>query len=683
MGWGLLLATASTFALQAPRLPGRIMNRRLFASLLLCSACVTAPPAKREERIPSGIDASILDHGTSPCSDFYQFACGGWLAQATIPPERSTWSRSFSNVQERNQGVLRGALEDYAAGKHLDEVPEAQKLGDLYGACMDEAAIEARALKPLQGELARLAVTDAASLEQAVAHLQSQGVRALFTVGREQDPRDATRALLTLSSGGLGLPDRELFLREDPRAVQLREALRVHVAKLLALSGIDASQAATGALNVVRIDRALAEASLSRVDRRDPLKTFHRFEIERLATLTPHLHWGAFLADVGHSELRTVNVKEPSYFARLDELIRTTPPADWNLYLRWRVLDAAAELLPAPFAEEQRAFLSLTTGVAAPEPRWRHCVAEVDALAGEPLGRAFMARAFPEASKRAAEAMAQELAVALAVEVESVGWLDQAARQRVHQKLANLRTQMGSGVPVQDLQTLAVTRDEAVRNRFNGRAAEFERTFSGGPVAEREASELSASRVNGLYLEHENALVFLAGILQPPLFSPQAEPAANLGAIGTLMGHELTHAFDDETHGPAFTRGAACVARQFDGYVAVDDLHVDGEMTLGENLADLGGVKLALTALQASEARAPSARAAFSAEQTFFIAQAQLWCRRDRAPYQRVLVAADPHAPSHFRVNGPLSNLEAFARAWQCPAGSPMVRAPEQRCEVW
>ncbi|MBS2030213.1 MAG: M13 family metallopeptidase [Deltaproteobacteria bacterium] len=676
------------------------MDRRLLMALTLAAGCTSAPTVITPPPPPAGIDATILDRSADPCADFYQFACGGWLARTEIPPDRPTWSRGFSEIQERNLAIEKQILEDYAAGQKLDDVPEAKKLGDYFAACMDEQAVEKANLAPLETELARLRVRDAASLEQAVARLQNDGIRALFTLGEDQDARDATQVVATLGQGGMGLPDRDYYLRDDPKTQRTRDAYLAHVQKMLELSGVAPADAQTQARSIFHLEKELATAALSRVDRRDPQKTYHRLELAGLTQLAPHFDWAALFVDLGHPGLKAINVSEPEFFKELDALVQATPPADWNAYLRWHLLNAAAPALPARFVDEDFAFTRELTGAPQNLPRWKRCVASTDKNLGFALAHAYVKRVFPPESRQVATDLVKEIESGFGSNLDGLAWMDAATKQKAQAKLSAVANQVGYPETWRSYDALEIQRDAYLRDVFAGRAfdLQYELDKVGRPVDKAEW-HMTPPTVNAYYSDSLNQMVFLAGILQPPFFGRESAAPVNYGGIGMVVGHELTHGFDDKGRqfdasgnladwwspeaGKAFTERASCVQKQFDGYVAVDDVHVNGALTLGENIADLGGMKLSFAAMQAREAKTPSAAAEFTPEQAFFLGQAQAWCRKDREPYARLLATIDPHSPAKWRVVGPMSNLPQFAAAWHCPATAQMVRPAETRCEVW
>ena len=646
------------------------MTRRPLVSLVLLAACATSSPRPtRALQVPAGIDASLIDSSAQPCDDFYRYACGGWLAQAVVPAGRPTWSRGFSELQQNNQLVLHALLEDYAQGRALAELPEAEKLGAFYASCMDTGALEAAALAPLEPELARVRVRSGASLEQAAAHLQSVGIAALFALSTQVVDGEV---VLTLAPGGMGLPEPAAYRRDDDaRYAHARAAYLAHVGRMLALSGLDASQSAAGAQAVLRIETELASAAEGR--------DFQVLDLDGLAQLAPHFDWAALLVDLGHPQIRKLALVDAAYFKKLDGLVHAISPADWSAYLRWRLLDGAAPELPARFADAHAAFGATVLGrVEGDAPRWQRCVQATQEALPLALARAFAARTLPTPSREAARTLVQRLEAELASVVAHAAHLDDAARRLAQAQLGGLTEALVAPQAETGLSQLELARGAFLRNAFSAHAAQVDRQLAAvGKPLDLASWDGSPAELDAHYSPARNQLVVAAGILQPPLFSAAYDDAVNLGALGAIVGHELVHAVDEA---PALDGPRRCLAAQFSAYVDVDGVPVDGKQTAREDLADLAGLDLAFTAL---ESRAPSSPpdAAFSPEQAFFVAHAQAFCRKDREAYARLLATVDPHAPARLRIDGVVANLPAFAQAFHCPASAPMVRA--NRCEVW
>jgi putative endopeptidase len=677
-------------------------------TLALAVACKSGgTPAARAGAAPAvtGVDPAIVDPSVKPCDDFYQYACGGWLAKTPIPPEKSIWSRGFSEVEERNVALLRDIAQADAAGQ-LDPADRfAKKVGDFYAACMDEAGIEARGTKDLLALWARIdQVQDVPALAKELGFLHKQGDFPLFRLESDQDAKDATQVIGVVEQGGLSLPDRDYYLKDDPKSAAIQQAYREHVERMLRLAGVPAAQAVEDVKAVYALERALAEAHWSRVEMRDPKRTYNRIDLVGLEKAAPRFPWKSYLDALGHGGLTAFSTTTPRFLTRVDELLGKTPPATWRTYLRWRVLSAAAShrALPRAFYDERFAFLSKHfTGAEKQEVRWKDCVHATDGALGEALGQAFVRRHFGEESKASTRQMVSDIEGAMGRDLDGLGWMDDATRARAREKLAKVVNKVGYPDSWRDYGALKVDRGSYLNSLLAAQAFEVNRDLDkiGKPV-DRNEWEMSPPTVNAYYNPAMNEMVFPAGILQPPFFTRGAPAGVNYGAIGMVEGHELTHGFDDEGRqydalgnlrdwwtpavGAEFDRRADCVAKQYDGYVAVDDVKLNGRLTLGENIADLGGLKLAYAAWQHSRAGKPATPVAgFTAEQAFFIGYALSWCTSTRPQAARLRAATDPHAPPMWRVNGPLANLSAFAEAFSCPAGSAMVRAGEQRCEVW
>jgi endothelin-converting enzyme/putative endopeptidase len=686
--------------------------KRFAASLVIFSlaACRTAGPAPTQPAAPlaepAAIDEAALDRSVEPCTDFYQFACGGWLKTVEIPADRPIWSRGIMELRERNLLLLRQILEADAAGRGDPSDPYAKKVGDFYAACMDEAGTEARGLQDLQAEWARIdQISDRAAVADELAYLHGRGLFPLFAFGSDQDARDATQVIAVVVQGGLSLPDRDYYLSQDAKMVEIRGLFDAHVVKMLELAGVAHVAAAQGARDLFQLERAIAESHWSVVEMRNPERTYNRVELAGLEKLAPHLAWKRYLAGLGHPEITTISVTTPKELQEVDRLLETAPLATWRLYFKWQLLSEMARerALPQRFVDENFAFVSQAfTGSKALEARWKRCVSLMDDDLGEAVGRTYVQRYFGADGKARTDAMVAEIEGAMRRDLEAVLWMDAGTREKALAKLAKVENKIGYPERWRSYDALSVDRGSFFKSLLSASAFEVQRDLRkiGRPL-DRSEWLTSPATVNAFYNPSMNEITFPAGILQPPIFNRAAPPAVNFGSVGMIVGHELTHGFDDtgrqydgqgnlrdwwtDAAAKEFERRAECVAKQYDGYVAVGDVHLNGHLTLGENLADLGGTKLAYAGFQAARAgkSPPPTVAGFSADQQFFLGLAQGWCTQMREPFARMLAATDPHSPAQYRVNGPLSNLPEFAAAFQCSAGRPMVRPPEQRCVVW
>jgi endothelin-converting enzyme/putative endopeptidase len=641
-----------------------------------------------------------MDRSVSPCDDFYRYACGGWLARTPIPPDRPAWSRSFSEIQERNQTLLKGILEDYAAGHVGVGEPDAKKVGDFYAACMDEPAVERASAATLRELFARIdGIKDSASLATQVRWLQDRGFDVFFGFGADQDFRDATQVIGQADQGGLGLPDRDYYLKDDAKTREIRDRYEAHVARMMELAGEPADRARAAAATVMRVETALAKASMDRAERRDPLKIYHRIDRKGLEATAPQFVWKRyFTGDL--AEVRAINVLVPEFFKALGELLAKTKLEDLKTYLRWHAVSDHAGALAQAFVDEEFAFSRNLTGAEVLRPRWKRCIDATDAALGEAMAQPFVARTFGAEGKQRSVEMIKDVEASFEANLGSLDWMDAPTRAAAAAKARRVFNKIGYPDKWRRYDAVDVHRDTHVANVMSAAAFESARQAKkiGRPV-DRAEWFMTPPTVNAYYNAQLNEMVFPAGILQPPFFSREATDAANYGAIGMVMGHELTHGFDDEGRkfdgdgnlrewwtaavGKAYEEKAACVVAQYDKYEAVPGVTIKGALTLGENIADMGGIKIAFGALskRSGGVNAAPATAGLTPAQQFFVSYAQAWCTNRRPEYARMLATVDPHSPPQFRVNGPLRNFPAFAETFQCKPGAPM--APKDRCAVW
>ena len=651
-------------------------------------------PAFRPATLPAGIEIDALDRKIDPCADFYQFACGGWIAKNPIPADRQSYS-STTQLQERNLTILRTILDTPAADG------DRKKASDYYAACMDEGRIDASGLSPIASDLATIdEILNPDDLPVLVAHLHAFGVPVLFRFGAHTDLTDATQAIADVDQAGLGLPDRDYYLKADERAVDLRAKYAALIQKMFGLAGEPAEQAAADATAVVLLETTLATAMLDRVRRRDPAATQHRMTINELQALSPNFNWRKYASAAQAPPLPTINVGVPDYFRALNGLVSASAMADIKAYLRWHVIRASADLLPKPFADASFDFFTRTlTGQQTPAPRWRRCVADTDAQLGEALGQAFVEQAFGPQARADTLQMVQNIKHAMRQDIDAAPWMSGETKKAAMAKLETLVDRIGYPDEWRDYSTVRVTPDDALGNRERARAFARVRTLAkiGQPVDRGEWS-MTPPTVNAYYSPDRNTINFPAGILQPPFYRAGRDAAINYGAAGAVIGHELTHGFDDQgrkfdgqgnlrdwwtpADGKAYDERAMCVADQYSGYTVAGDTKINGRLTLGENTADNGGVRLALMAYLAGPgANAKDKIDGFSPEQRFFLGVAQKGCGTSRPEAERLQAQTDPHSATRYRVNGPLSNMPEFAKAFSCKANTPMVRA--SACRVW
>lgn len=657
-----------------------------------------APPPRQP-----GISVEALDRGADPCQDFYQFACGGWQKTHEIPPDKARWG-NFDELAEANLKKLHEICKNAAAGKFESQDRFGKKVGDFFAACMDESAIETRGLEDLRAEWGRIdAVQDTAGLAPLLARLHLRGVDAAFGLGAMPDFRDSSMVIAWLFQGGLTLPDRDYYVKQDEKNAQILANYKKYLARMLVLAGLPAEQAGAQAQAIVEFERRLAESHWTRTEMRDPRRVYNPTGTDGLAKQAPAFAWKAYLTEMGIPGAKKLSVSTPKNLGRLNELLHKTPIDTWRAYLRWRVLDtmAQARALPAALVKARFDFVAKNfTGAKEMEPRWKHCTRMVDRLLGEALGQHFVRRYFPGDSKRRVLELIGNVQRAMHDNLAALEWMDDATRQAAQRKLAAINNKIGYPDKWRDYSLVQVDRGSFINSLLALNVFESRRQLAkvDKPV-DRSEWEMTPPTVNAYYNPLLNEMVFPAGILQPVFYTRGANDAVNYGAIGFVMGHELTHGFDDEGRrfddrgnmtdwwskqvGREFEKRAACVERQFSGYVAVDDLKLNGKLTLGENIADLGGLKLAFAAYRLSRRQQPAEApvAGFSPEQQFFLAAAQVWCAKMRPQEARRRVVVDPHSPPRWRVNGPLGNLPEFARAFGCQENDPMVR--KDRCQVW
>ncbi len=667
--------------------------------LSVVSLVMTATPLEPEH----GVNTASLDRACAPCTDFNQFANGGWEAKNPIPPAYPSWGVG-NVVNERNREILHQILEDAAKNTTAERGSSEQKIGDYYGSCMDTARIESEGLKPLQPEFDRIQqIANTTDLEAEIAHLQSIGVKAFFEVGSTQDFKDSTEVTGGVDQGGLGLPDRDYYTRDDAKSKDQRAEYQKHVAKMFELMGDPAAAAGNEAQTVMDLETQLAKASQTEVERRDPKNVYHRMPQAGLKTLAPSFPWEDYFTAVGLAGKGDLNVTAPDFFKEMGQMVSAQPISNWKIYLRWHLINTGAPSLSAPFVDEDFHFKrTVLTGTKEILPRWKRCVTFTDDALGEALGQVYVKKAFPPEAKTRALAMVKNLEAALADDIKTLPWMSEATRQQALIKLAAINNKIGYPDKWRDYSLLDLERGPYVENTFRAARFEFHRDLNkvGKPV-DRSEWDMSPPTVNAYYNPQLNEIVFPAGILQPPFFDFQADDAHNYGAMGAIIGHEMTHGFDDEgsqfdaqgnmknwwtpEDQKNFDARGACVASQFDGFFVEDKLHENGKLVEGESIADLGGLAIAYAAYQKSLAGKPRPQDidGFTPEQRFFLGYAQSWAENMRPEYARMLTNVDPHPIPKFRVIGPLSNLPAFAKAFACKAGDRMARPASERCEIW
>jgi putative endopeptidase len=645
-----------------------------------------------------GFNPANIDRSVRPCQDFFGFAVGGWVKRAVIPAEYDRYGVD-QEIDARTHQILREILES-AASSGAAPGSEARKVGDFYASGMDEAGIEKLGLAPLQPLLRRIDdVKDAAGLAAALADLHRMGAFAGFAFSVEQDDKESSRYSMVLAQGGLGLPDRDYYLKEDPKSKELLSAYRAHVAKMLGLAGFDGEDAD----QILALETRLARASMTRVEQRDPKATYHALTPGQLGTAAPGFPADLYLKALGAPAPDRFVVRQPAFLAELGRMVREIPAQQWRPYLRWTLLRSAAPALPRAFEQEAFAFYGTRLqGTPAQHPRWKRVMFAADRGLGEALGRLYVQRAFPASSKAQVLAMVENLRAALRARIEGLAWMSAPTRAKAQQKLAAMRVKIGYPDAWRDYARLDIRPQAYVLNLLETRRFEFQRRLEklGQPI-DRNEWDMTPQTNNAYYSPTMNEIVFPAGILQPPYFDATADDAVNYGNIGATIGHEMTHGFDDEgrqydgdgnlknwwTPGDeqAYNVRAEMVARQFDAFEPLPGLHLNGHLTLGENIADLGGLKLAWDAWKLSQkGKAPVGQIdGFTPAQRFFLGYAETWRTLTREAATRLRAVTDPHSPAKFRVNAPLSNLPEFYEAFGCQDGDPMKRPEKDRPAIW
>ena len=664
-------------------------------------AAVPVPSIAPLEKMPysPSLDVTSLDRSTDPCVDFYKFSCGGWMAKNPIPADQSGWS-VYAKLGNANEQFLWGILADDAKAEHRTAVQ--QKVGDYFESCMDTAAIDAAGLKPLQAQLGRLnALQTREQLMAALPPLDRDTPGDYFyRISTEQDEVDASKVIVGVSAGGLGLPDRDYYLKSDEKSVKLREQYQAYVARLFVSVGEPADAAASDSAAVLGVETKLAGAQLTRVDLRDPHKIYHLTPVSGLAGMTPAVAWTQVLAGHGAGGVSTLNVAQPAYMKEVQTELATEPVPALKAYLRFHLLSATANYLATPFREASFDFYGKTLrGIDQEPPRWKTCVRAVDTNLGEALGQEFVARTFTADMKARTELMTGQIEQEMGREIEGLDWMSPATKAEAVRKLHAIRNKVGYPARWRDYTALVVKRDDYFGDEM--RAFQFEQARQwaklGKPVDLNEWG-MTPPTVNAYFNPQMNDINFPAGVLQPPLYDPSLDDAPNYGNTGATIGHELTHAFDDEGRqfdakgnlrdwwtpedAKGFEDRINCVRQQYASYVVVDDVHINSKLTSGEDVADLGGTLLAYLAWQMQEqGKTLESKNGFTPDQRFFVGMAQWACENNRPEAQRVQAITDPHSPGFARINGVVSNMPQFAKAFGCKAGQPMVHVPT--CRVW
>jgi endothelin-converting enzyme/putative endopeptidase len=676
--------------------------KRILAILACAGAilCAQERPLASLPYTPS-LEPAFIDRAVDPCVDFFRYSCGNWNKINPIPPDQSRWS-VYAKMSQENQQFLWGMLEQ-AARPSATRTADEQKIGDFFAACMDEAAVERAGATPLKTDLDAIAALGGLKDLPAVLarlHLRSSRSNAVFGFGSAQDFANSEHVIAFASAGGLGLPDRDYYTKDDPKSVETRARYLEHVARMFQLLGDNAATATREAATVMEIETALAKASLTQVDLRDPYKQFHKMTRAKVEALTPSFGWPAYLSASGMPAPAIMNVTEPAFFAEVEKQLKARPIADWKTYLRWHAAHNRAPYLSAAFVKEDFDFFSKNLrGVKEMAPRWKRCVRMVDQGLGEALGQVFVSRTFTGDVKGQALAMVNQIEKAMEADLKQLAWMSEATRARALEKLHAMVNKIGYPDRWRDYSALTIAPGDFAGNVE--RATEFEskrQLAKIGKPLDRKEWLMTPPTVDAYYNPQTNDMNFPAGMLQPPLFDSKLDDAPNYGNTGGTIGHELTHGFDDEGRqfdakgnlkdwwtkkdAAEFVERAACISDQYSQYTVVDEVKINGKLTLGEDVADLGGLILAYNAWKAATAgKKLEPVGGFTPEQRFFIGFAQWDCNDERPESKRANAITDPHSPGEYRINGVVGNMPEFAKAFSCKAGQPMVRA--RSCRVW
>jgi endothelin-converting enzyme/putative endopeptidase len=649
-----------------------------------------------------GIEVGDLNRSVDPCTDFFEYANGTWRANNPIPSYMDRWSRRWASG-EINKDQLHTILDEVSARQDWPAGSHEQLIGDTYAACMDQAAIDKLGIAPAQSVLNEIdAIESRADLGKMISKFHAIGMPAPFGLTASPDNHEPTKVIANVFASGLGLPDRDYYLKPEPRFAEARDKYRAHVKNMFVLAGLDASAAQAASDTVFAFEKTLAEASLDNVALRDPASTDHKLEFAALRKMVPHIDWEAYFKD---AKIPTIplNVQEPKFMKEVDRQLAKAPLSTWKTYLKWQFLHGASDVLASPFEEESFAFYGkYLSGTAEMKPRWKRCVENVDGLLGDALGRKYVEKNFPPEAKARMQEMVKNILLAMKDTIGGLTWMGDDTKKKALEKLSTFNPKIGYPDKWKAYAGVVVKRDSfwnAVESASRWNIADRDATI-GKPV-DRGRWGMTPPTSNAYYNPLLNEIVFPAGILQPPAFSVEETDAVNYGAIGVVIGHEISHGFDDEgaqydAQGKLnnwwtaadlkkFQAHGQCVVDQFEGYFIEPGIHHNGKLVLGESIGDLAGAKLAFLAYKKSrEGKGPEATIdGFTPEQQFFISWGQWRGDAIRPETQRTMVQGDPHPIAKYRVIGPLSNLPAFQEAFSCKADAPMVRSAEKRCEVW
>ncbi|MGC2791044.1 MAG: M13 family metallopeptidase, partial [Candidatus Sulfotelmatobacter sp.] len=643
-----------------------------------------------------------IDKSVDPCVDFYQYACGNWIKSAEIPADQSRWG-GFMEVRERNRDVEHDILEKAAAGGAGRDAVD-QKIGDLYGSCMDEKAVDAKGIAPLKPELERIAaVQDKAALITEIAHVQLIGPNPLFNFYSNSDLHNADQVIAYIDQGGLSLPDRDYYIKDDADKAAIRQHLVEYATQVFTLAGQSPQQAAHSAQTVLTVETLLAVYSMDRTQRRDPKNRDHKMTRDEAVALGPNFYLNRFFTAIGAPNFTQLNVTNPDFFKEVNGVLEAEPLDALKTYVSWHVLNAAAPWLSEPFVEANFKFQQSLSGQKEIQARWKRCVTLTDRELGEALGQRYVEATFGAEGRQRMLKMVDALEKSLDEDIQGLSWMSDETKKQAKVKLEAIRNKIGYPDVYRDYSSVMIKRDDLLGNvdRANEFGSKRDIAKIDKPLDRKEWG-MTPPTVNAYYSPSYNEIVFPAGILQPPFFDKNMDDGVNFGGIGLVIGHELTHGFDDqgrkfdpegnlhdwwtEQDGKEFEKRASCVANEYSNFVAVDDVKLNGRLTLGENTADNGGARIALRALEHMIADDKTGKEGekiegYTPEQRFFLGFGRVWCEKVRPEQARLWVLTDPHSPGKYRVDGVVQNMPEFQKAWGCKAGQPMVA--ENACHVW
>lgn len=673
----------------------------LLAFSMILSTALRAQSAPETAKTPAGVRFSpdMLDQTIDPCTDFYAYACSKWKAQNPIPSDRSSWGR-FNELQERGEYIVRDILEKASvarAGRSANE----QRIGDHYASCMDDSAIEKAGTQPLERDFESIAALKSKSdFPKEITRLHREGINVLFNFDSGSDFKNASQIIAEIDQGGFGLPDRDYYFNDDAKSIELRQKYVEHVQKMFELLGDAPSKSAAQAKVVMDIETGLAKGALDQTSRRDPQKIYHKLNDQELAALSPAFNWNVYFEGIGAPHFDSLNVSEPDFVKQMQAVVTSIPLDDWKTYLRWHVVHDNAAVLPAAFVNEDFHFFGQTLqGTKELRPRWKRCVEYTSGDLGEAIGQIYVQQTFGAEGKTRMLDMVNALEKALGEDIQNLPWMGPDTRKQALIKLAAITNRIGYPDKWRDYSSLEIVRGDALGNSQRANQYDFQRRMSKvGKALDKRDWPYPPMTVNASYNPNQNNITFPAGILQPPFFDKQADDAMNYGAIGAAIGHELTHGFDDEgsqfdadgnlrdwwtpTDKKQFEERTSCVKDQYGKFTAVDDLKLNGKLTLGENTADNGGLRIAYMALLNTLAgKEPAPIDGFTAQQRFFLGWANVWCQNRTDALTRMLVTIDPHSPGKYRVDGTVSNMPEFRQAFHCKPDAAMVN--QNACRVW